>query len=169
MLLFYTPFIFAGNCAVYAYVTDPDPAGLNVRASPKGKILGIIPTHDASGVTVKIVDAKQGWMKIQEIEILDAGTEFDMPSNGWVHGSMLTVDFRIQQGDRDISLYQAPVNTPKKIQIFHTDKNEPLPKITNILDCRSGWLKVTVKKAKKAIKGWLAAKNQCSNPLTTCS
>ena len=49
------------KCDIFAYVTDTDPQGLNVRsgASTKYRILGKIPSNE----TVQIVAAVKNWVR----------------------------------------------------------------------------------------------------------
>lgn len=92
-------------CAFGAFVSETDPAGLNVRAGPgtEHKVLGTLPPMRRSSeieslqvrVEVEVVAGRDGWFKIRGARDNDA--LFDGPQRpmfkgeGWVSGRKLTV------------------------------------------------------------------------------
>jgi len=161
------------NCSVSAYVSDPDPAGLNVRAGPgaKHEVLGVLFNEDP-GTIIHIVQSRAGWMRFDKI-LLDpfAGQPGKKPpAEGWVSGKQLSVDPQVDDGGvtglegDEFYLYARPDDQAKKLRkLAHEDMKIVL------LDCKGRWLKVRVKLKRGPVhEGWMNPVNQCDSPVTTC-
>lgn len=137
------------NCDVFAYVTDKDPQGLNVRngASINNKILGQIPINE----TVKIIATTGDW-----VQITDASDGF--PGTGWVFVPKLGISTR-GYGTNGVDLYASA--SPKSRKIGRIPSNVSV----KLLGCRGDWARVEY----QGVKGWLKKEDRCGAALTTCS
>ncbi|MFN6567052.1 SH3 domain-containing protein [Dendronalium sp. ChiSLP03b] len=137
------------NCDIFAYVTDTDPKGLNVRsgASINNKILGQIPINE----TVKIIAAAGDW-----VQITDASDGF--PGTGWVFVPKLGISTR-GYGTNGVDLYASTSQQSRKI------RRVPSSVSIKLLGCQGDWAQVEY----EGIRGWLAREDQCGAALTTCS
>ena len=168
---FFNAVVLADTCSVDAFVTDTDPAGLNIRDAPKGKIIAKIPTQDGSAVLLKIMDSNKGWFKVKDISIIDSELDYGHLPVGWVYGSMIATEIKLGNYETGIAFYESPHKTSAKgIELYHVEGKKSLPKIKRMMGCQGEWLHVETFKTKNnsAAIGWLAPKNQCSNPVTTC-
>ncbi|MDB9525571.1 SH3 domain-containing protein [Oscillatoria sp. CS-180] len=153
-----SPAAIAQSCSARAFVTDPDPAGLNVRNGPGTDfaVLDVLPTTEP--VEVSIVGTTDGWFLINEAQSASQ-QELDQP--GWVyapHLGVTTTSISLDNPDAPAKLYEAPDG-------FSGVKAE-VPKFSEVslLDCSGDWLEV---QSESAI-GWLSVGEQCSNPTSTC-
>ncbi|SDZ15079.1 hypothetical protein SAMN04487939_11874 [Lysobacter sp. yr284] len=99
-------------CSFGAFVTETDPAGLNVRAGPgtAHKVLGTLPpirhSRDeppmSAMVEVEVIAGADGWFKIrgaQDNDALIEGPQRPMfKGTGWVSGRKLTVKSQASSG-----------------------------------------------------------------------
>ena len=147
-------------------IVDQDPAGLNVRASPGGPVIGAVKAK-ARWVDVEVTgqakDASGGaWARIKSATL--EADENDNPDGkviwkgiGWVAFSKLGVD----EFDSRARFYAAPSEQAKLVLSLESygDKTAPAEAI---LGCDGDWLKVRI----KGVVGW--THQGCTNQLTTC-
>ena len=146
----------ASPCALSTYVTDQDPAGLNVRAGPSGtaRVLRKVDNSASSGVA-RIRGRSGAWYRVSRI--VDAETDSTLFSgDGWVHGSLLGLD--VANGDP--TLYARPSARGPVLARLTADQSG-----VTLIGCEGRWAKVRA----AGRVGWLSPSGQCSNPLTTCS
>ncbi len=148
-------------CDVRVNITDQDPAGLNVRASPGGPIVAAV---KAKGRWVRVeVTAQDGaWARIKSATL--EADESDNPDGrllwkgvGWVAFSKLGVE----EFDSRARFHAAPSEQSKVLLSLegYGDKTAPADAV---LGCDGDWLKVRV----KGVVGW--TDQYCTNQLTTC-
>ncbi|MBD2302488.1 SH3 domain-containing protein [Nostoc sp. FACHB-190] len=137
------------KCNIYAYVTDPDPQGLNVRSgiSLRHKILGQVPINE----TVQIVAATKNW-----VQITNASAGFT--GKGWVSVGKLGLSTR-GYGTSGVNIYANANQQSRKIGKI------PAETAVKLLGCQGDWAQVEY----QGIKGWLTREDQCGAALTTCS
>jgi len=162
------------RCSLRAYVNDPDPNGLNVRQGPgtKYKVIGVIPNQHA-GTIVHIDDAKDGWLHINEADVieLDEAAVAPVTDVGWVFGKLIRVDLPealyIERANGDVYLYSKPDTKSEKLHKVR--RTEPVS-FLGITDCNGSWAKVEIGYPgdKRNYSGWLHPNDQCSSPVTTC-
>jgi len=140
------------NCDTSAFITDPDPQGLNVRAGP-GKnhsIMVKIPKNKAT--TVDLGGATGQWVFIKYAGLESGIDVFQGP--GWVYGPMLGV---LSMGTPHLT--QSP--SPQSQKLLQLEDRVPL----TVLSCQGKNLKVK----KGRVSGWLRHGEYCSNPVNTCN
>jgi hypothetical protein len=148
------------RCDLTMYVDDPDTAGTNVRASPGGEIVLVLPRVNGGFHSVRVCDAKNGWFKVKTTHAGASIVELDMKSPLWIHGSVVAVDPR-PDSDWDIPVYSRPSHEDTTRNTFKSP--------FTFVGCRGGWLKCAFTGgALHGQTGWMAPENQCPNPLTTC-
>jgi hypothetical protein len=143
------------SCSIHAYVIDPDPKGMNVRAAPSEKARVLKLVNGPNSGTTKVRGYQGGWFRVSEI----AAAEEDailFTGDGWVHGSLLHVD--VAGGDPN--LYAKPTRRSQPIKRLSGDHEG-----VTLVSCSGNWVQVRV----AGTLGWLSPAGQCSNPLTTCA
>jgi uncharacterized protein YgiM (DUF1202 family) len=137
------------KCDIFAYVTDTDPQGLNVRsgASTTNRVLGRIPTNE----TVQVIAVAKNWVKIT-----NASNGFS--GSGWVSVTKLGLSTR-GYGTDGVDLYATTNQKSRKI------KRAPANVTVKLLSCQGDWAQVEY----QGVKGWLTREDQCGAALTTCS
>ena len=162
-LLLSTPLMAApevsSQCKVYAAVLDEDPAGLNVRKSPGGAIIGTLP--EQSSFTV--VEIRGKWARVTDFELPAGAERKDWPAYpkqdwGWVHTSLLGTFTR----DLRTSFYSGPSEQSKQIVIEEEYELKIL-----FLGCRGSWLNVRVPGKHKGPL-WVKQEDTCPLAWTTC-
>ncbi|EKR34469.1 SH3 domain protein [Leptospira interrogans serovar Hebdomadis str. R499] len=157
------------KCSASAYSRDDDPAGTNVRDSPKGKILTSIP----SGAMFEIIGYSKGWFQITNVsysaedkaEAVKRGhkvKEGFVHLNGfvgWIYSERTEVNF---EGKGKIDLYATPEYGDS---IFTYDGDRIAPHRIIILSCQRDWLRIDFGRGEK--KGWVD--KYCSNSLSNCN
>jgi hypothetical protein len=146
-------------CDVDLNVADPDPAGLNVRASPGGAIIGALkPKH--RWVQLHVTGQSGPWAAIDSATLIteDHAEGRPMsPSHGFVAFSKLEINELKQQA----FIYETPSEDSKVLLAISEADEANLPH-AEVLGCDGLFLKVKV----NGIVGWTA--NYCSNEFTTC-
>lgn len=146
----------------YAYISDPDPNGTNVREMPGGKVIKVL-KNDGTYI-VDLRESWNGWFRISpEIDANEAGT-IDLKTNKcWVHGSLLASTTR-NYSNQTLKFYAKP-NSKSPVKFTVSEEVE-----VTFVDIIVGWAKVcyTDSKGKKLI-GWIELEWLCGNPYTTCS
>lgn len=146
-------------CDVTLNIADQDPAGLNVRATPGGAIIGAL---KAKGVWVQlhVAGSSGAWAAIDSATLITedhAEGRPLSPSHGFVAFSRLAIDELKQQA----FIHAAPSDDSQVLLAISEADEANLPH-ADVLDCDGEFLKVRV----KGIVGWTA--NYCSNEFTTC-
>jgi SH3-like domain-containing protein len=140
---------------------DPDPAGTNIRNSPSGKVIATIyPNEFEDGCMLEIVEASNGWFRIQGA-IQSAGNMNDivLPNNeGWIHNSVISVGTR-NYGGQTIDILDSPKNGNSVGKI--TKESYGL----RVLDLCGDWVKINY----KGTIGWVSNEWICGIPWTTCN
>lgn len=142
-------------CNLEAYVIDPDPKGLNVRAAPDAKsaVLAVIP-QDGDGTIVQIKASEGAWLQIATATTIEGRQVYK--GKGWVYGPLVGTSTRWE--GRDHTLYTSA-----------NLKSAPLGKIPGekelkLQGCSGAWPKVQW----KSLQGYLPPDQNCPNPVTTC-
>jgi SH3-like domain-containing protein len=142
-------------CDAGAWVTDPDPAGLNVRDAPstEGKILQAL----KDGPTVHVAARNGNWVLLCGQA---ASGDPDQPSwvaYGWVYATKLGTGTRGY--DKGYSpLYAEASATAAEVGRVPTEGE------VAVLTCSGRWLKVR----HDGKEGWLDPHERCANQITTC-
>ena len=152
------------QCDLVLNVADPDPKGLNVRASP-GKPAGrVIARLEPTGEWTEMhVTGQSGdWLRIDRAasiddEALDGMSEV-FRGTGWVHVSGVGIS-ELSTGEGTV-LRAAPEDGAA---VVRTVTPESEPKNTRVLGCHGKWLQVEA----DGIPAW--TRSFCTNERTTCS
>jgi hypothetical protein len=145
-------------CNVDVDVTDTDPKGTNVRATPGGAVVTSLknPTQDG-WIGVHITGQLGDWYEIDRASLIDA----DMPDGkvifhgkGYLHKSVLGVT-----GMENGGVIYADHDTASRPVDPYAAGDQPV----DLLGCWGEFLKVHVKKG----TGWTKA--ACTNMNTTCA
>ncbi len=155
-----TPAVAAERtCDVRLNVTDQDPAGLNVRATPGGAVVGALKAK-GRWVQVHAVSQDGDWIRIDGATLIDDvlpdGEKPLEPGRGWAHVSKLGVE-GFQAG---AEIAAAPAAGAKVVLRLGADADS-VP--GQVLGCSGDWLQVRV----KGVTGW--TRGYCANKYTTCS
>jgi SH3-like domain-containing protein len=142
-------------CQIGAYVIDPDPRGLNVRAGPGTgfRVIAVLPGGSDTPVEVEVTGASGNWLRIRNATAPDT-LLFRGP--GWVYARMLGTGTS-EHGP--VSLYREPRRGSAVVGRLDVGTG------VTLLGCRGGWARVQVAN----LTGWLDPQSQCSLTLTTCS
>jgi hypothetical protein len=146
-------------CDVKLNIADQDPAGLNVRATPGGTIIGALKPKNR-WVQLHVSGSSGAWAAIDSATLIteDRAEGRPMsPSHGFVAFSKLEINELKQQA----FIYAAPSQDSKVLLTISEADEANLPH-AQVLDCDGEFLKVRV----NGIVGWTA--NYCSNEFTTC-
>lgn len=152
----------ATRCEVPAFVVDPDPAGLNVRAGPDktSRVINALKRGDYT-IAVTITGATGEWVRIKDAEAEETGDAL-FKGPGWVFGPLLATQARGPYGRNLDKPVVKVLKEPDKRSAVVTLL--PVETQVNIIGCRGGWAEVRYKK----FEGWLPPESQCANTLTTC-
>ena len=151
-------------CDLRLNVHDPDPKGLNVRATPgkpPGKVIGkLVP--DGEWTEVHAIGQSGDWLRIDSAATVDdeapEGMREVFRGNGWVHVSGLGIS-ELFTGD-GTELRAAPDDGAKLLRKITPERE---PKRTRVLGCSGQFLKVDA----DGLVGW--TRRYCTNERTTCS
>lgn len=157
LILFFVLPSYGAENNIPMLVIDNDPRGTNVRETPGGKVVRVIPyggkTDDAIKMRRVTVLGRDGeWLRVRLAD----------NAEGWMHRSVLGSCASATE-DGDPPLYAKPDdNTP---EIATVKNGTPL----NLLDVRGGWVKVEYTgPGRKKIAGWLMEQALFSNPYNDC-
>jgi SH3-like domain-containing protein len=148
-------------CNVQLNITDQDPAGLNVRASPEGQIVTAVKAK-GRWVQVEVTGQDGAWARIKSatLEADENDNNVEKPlwrGVGWVAFSKLGVE----EFDSRARFRAAP-NDQAKVVLSLEGLGEATASAEAILGCDGDWLKVRI----KGVVGW--TNQYCTNQLTTC-
>ena len=151
-------------CNVILNVHDPDPKGLNVRATPgkpPGKVITAL-KPDGEWTEVHAVAAAGDWLRIDRASTVDDDAPDGMREvfrgDGWVHVSGLGIS-ELMTGEGTM-LRAAPSDSAKLLKRIGPDDE---PKRTRILGCSGEFIQVDA----DGLVAW--TRQYCTNERTTCS
>jgi hypothetical protein len=147
------------TCDVKLNITDQDPAGLNVRASPGGSVVAALKAKNR-WVQAHVPGANGGWARIDRATFIsedNAGGSAVFRGVGWVAFSKLGIEELNQQA----AILAEPRDGARTVLKIAEDDEAKVPK-AEVLGCEGAYLKVRV----KGVIGW--TQNFCSNQFTTC-
>lgn len=141
------------------YLNDPDKSGTNIRRTPKGEIITKLITDDLNhDYLLTVTESKNGWFKVKT-PIIGMENDVEIPNGeGWIHGSVISVDTR-NYGGQHLNLLDKPIEG----KIIKVIKKEVIE--LRLKDMCGDWVKIEYNKA----VGWIESKWLCGNPLTNCS
>lgn len=151
------------DCNVEVYVTDPDPAGLNVRAEPSARslIVGNI-AKDPDGTVLEVTSARNGWLKVRRAIPIDADA-YDI--DGWVSGQMTQTSLRCPDENPPrsctVALRAGPSDSEAEVIRLNVDD------AVKVIGCRGEWVQAQTRDDLR-VRGWLGRSAQCPNPVTSC-
>ncbi|HXQ15555.1 MAG TPA: hypothetical protein VN814_13120 [Caulobacteraceae bacterium] len=146
-------------CDVKLNVTDQDPAGLNVRASPGGAVVTALKARNR-WVQVQVTGQSGEWARIDRATFIsedNAGGTAIFRGLGWVAFSKLGIEELNQQA----LILAEPKDGARTVLKISEGDEANVPK-AEVLGCDGLYLKVRV----KGLVGW--TQNYCSNQFTTC-
>jgi hypothetical protein len=148
-------------CDARLNITDQDPAGLNVRASPGGPVLTALKAK-GRWVRVEVTGQDGAWARIRSATL--EADENDNPDGrvlwkgaGWVAFSKLG----IEEFDSRARFHAAP-SEQSNLVLTLAGYGDKTATAEAVLGCDGGWLQVRV----KGVVGW--TNSYCTNQLTTC-
>tara|TARA_B100001939_G_C16778030_1_gene545660 strand:- start:62 stop:691 length:630 start_codon:yes stop_codon:yes gene_type:complete len=144
---------------VHVYLDDPDDSGTNIRKNPGGDVvLKLIKDDQDFEFLMTLTEAKDGWFLVQS-PISGIDNDFEIKDGqGWIHGSVISVDTR-NYGGQEIEILDKPNNG----SVVRVIKEEAYG--LKIKDICGPWVKIEY----KGTIGWVEGQWLCGNPLTTCS
>lgn len=151
------------RCDIWAYLGDPDPAGLNVRSGPgkQFEVVGKLPQLEYN-VSVHVTGATGQWLRVEGAESQDSG-EVVFKGAGWVYGPMLVTQTKNYAGldpeEPRVKIFKTP---SLKAPVILRLPNETEVTLTG---CKGTWARVR----HKQVEGWLDRDSQCYSTITTCS
>jgi len=150
--------INCGPSRLSVILDDPDQSGTNIRNSPGGKVIAKInPSDFPDGCMLEIVEASNGWLRIQGT-LQSPDNEINLPSNeGWIHSSVVSIGTRNYSGQR-IKILDAP-NSSKSVGSINIEASG-----LRIIDLCGNWVKISY----KGIAGWVSSDWLCGIPWTNC-
>jgi len=145
-----TPSQTVTACDIGAYVMDPDPRGLNVRAGPGtgSRVVTRLHLNDF----VEVTGASGQWLRVRNASS-EEGIFWRGP--GWVFAQKMGTS---TNENHPVRLYREPSTGSAVVSRLS-------PTQVTLLGCRGGWARVQV----AHLTGWLDPGSQCANTLTTCS
>jgi SH3-like domain-containing protein len=142
------------SCKLRAYTIDKSNDFLNVRKQPnsQSKILAKLPRN----TNVNILKTVDNWVLIKSVFSEAQNIEFQ--GQGWVFTSLLGLSTS-GYGKKSVTVFrQANASSAVNGRISSNTS-------VKLLSCQGDWALVE----KGNVRGWLAPKDQCAAPLTTCS
>jgi hypothetical protein len=164
-------------CAISAWSSDRDPAGLNVRAGPvaDAQVIGRLPPPiKAEGyefaAEVSITGSKDGWFRMDKATVnnylSDEEPEVVFEGEGWVSGRMLALTLNAGElrGDaaQDAAIVARLIGETAEGQRAGPDAFL----VDRLHACRGDWVKVEGSFLGASYSGWTTG--TCSNQVTTC-
>lgn len=141
------------KCSIkpFAVYLDDEDEYSNIRATPGGAIVLKINNKHSYGYILNVIDFKDGWLKINEINGVDGYriSEFE----GWVHTSIVGLGTTY-----DIDALDQPNGTRKMGKVLGEQGS------FKIKDVYCEWIRIEY----KGVIGWIESERTCGNPVTTC-
>lgn len=168
--------VVAAECDFGAWSKDRDPAGLNVRASPGGRVVvARLPPPRREGeerfaVEVHVVASRDGWLEIDRA----AFAGYDLPEKtvftgrGWVSGRMLDLSVQDERVRERPSETAAMLDAPRET----ASGDREILRLGRILGCEGRWIEIEGRfvlpeaAGGRAVRGWVTG--LCGNQATTC-
>jgi hypothetical protein len=152
------PAVTPTACSITVAVTDEDPKGLNVRATPGGKVIAAL-IDNADWIELHVTAQVGDWYEIDRANQIDnENTSADdivlWHGKGYVHKSTVGLS-GLQQGTTIYADHD--LKSPTLVKNADGDQK------TDLLGCWKDFYKVRI----KAGTGW--TKEVCTNENTTCS
>ncbi len=162
-------------CALSGWSSDPDPAGLNIRAAPRAdaEIIGRVPrpapqAFDRYAAEFRIIGSRNGWFLITGVKFADYGSGkgdrvlFGGP--GWVFADK--VRFLINRAE----VRGAPADNATVLATLRTSDGASGPDsaaIDHVFGCSGAFAEAAVHMdGQPQVRGWVTG--ICSNQVTTC-
>jgi uncharacterized protein YraI len=155
-------------CDATVFVSDDDPAGLNVRAGPGTGAAVIARLREATWVHVSGSDG--AWMRIDRAIIDDGeGAEgrVEFSGEGWVYGPLLGVEGAGGDDGEGTSVRAGPSADAGKVGLIQPDDGE-----ATVQGCRGQWLQLEHRSYANpgtVVRGWSRHDETCVNPNTVCN
>jgi hypothetical protein len=158
-------------CALSGWSSDPDPAGLNIRAAPRAdaEIIGRVPPPaDGYAAEFEIAGSRNGWFLINSVAFRDyesgKGDQKLFKGPGWVFSDK--VRFLINRPEvRGAPAANAPVVA--KLRTPDGTGGPDSAKIDHVVGCSGAFAEVTAHlEGQRPARGWVTG--ICSNQVTTC-
>jgi hypothetical protein len=146
-------------CDVHVDITDTDPKGTHVRATPGGAVIASLSNPNVEGwIAVHITGQLGDWYEIDRASLINSDFGPDgkalFHGKGYLHKSVVGVSGMQNDGaiyrDHDVKSEPVELHAPGEQQV-------------DLLGCWGEFLKVHVKKG----SGW--TRQACTNMDTTCS
>lgn len=149
-----------GSSRITVMWDDPDPAGTNIRNSPKGKVIKTLsPSDFPDGCAFDIVEHSNGYFRIKGGIQNAGGDDVRLPGGeGWIHKSVISVGTR-NYGGQTIEILDSPENG----EVVGKIKKESYG--LRIVDLCGAWVKINY----KGTIGWVSNEWICGIPWTTCN
>ena len=147
-------------CDAKLNVTDQDPAGLNVRASPGGAVVTALKAKNR-WVQVHVTGADGTWARIDRATFISEDNAGGTPifrGVGWVAFAKLGIE---ELQDRQAAIVTEPKDGARTLLQLSAPDEASVPE-AEVLGCDGAYLRVRV----KGLVGW--TQNYCSNQFTTC-
>jgi hypothetical protein len=145
-------------CSVTADVIDHDPKGTNVRATPGGKVIGVLKTSsDPSAddwIEVHIAGQSGDWFLIDRADLVGDDRKTIFHGRGYVHRSVIEAS-----GLQGNSQLWTDHDVKSPLIAEHADGDRSV----QFLGCWGDFAKVQLKEG----TGW--TRSLCLNQRTTCS
>jgi hypothetical protein len=144
-------------CDVRVDITDTDPRGTNVRATPGGAVIATLKNTGDGWIGVHVTAQDGDWFEIDGADLVDPGepeAKSMFRGKGYLHRSVLGVN-GMQSGGT--------------IYADHDSRSRPVDphaagdQSVDLLGCWEGFLKVHARKG----TGW--TKQACTNMVTICN
>jgi hypothetical protein len=154
---------------------DPDPAGLNIRISPRAdaEIIGHVPPARAQGgdsyaAEFDIIGSRNGWFLVRAVKFADYGSgkgdRAVFAGPGWVFADK--VRFMINRAEvRGAPADNAPVLA--KLRRANDSAGPDSAFIDHVYGCSGAFAEAAVHmEGQRPVRGWVTG--ICSNQVTTC-
>jgi hypothetical protein len=162
-------------CSLSGWSNDPDPAGLNIRISPRAdaEIIGHVPPARAQGgdsyaAEFDIIGSRNGWFLVRAVKFADYGSgkgdRAVFAGPGWVFADK--VRFMINRAE----VRGAPAdNAPVLARLRRADDSAGPDSafIDHVYGCSGAFAEAAVHmEGQRPVCGWVTG--ICSNQVTTC-
>lgn len=162
-------------CSLSGWSSDPDPAGLNIRAAPRAdaEIIGRVPAPRAQGgdsyaAEFEIIGSRNGWFLVRGVKFADYGSGKGdralVAGPGWVFADK--VRFMINRAEvRGAPAGDAPVLA--RLRNADGSAGPDSAFIDHVFGCSGAFAEAAVHvEGQRALRGWVTG--ICSNQVTTC-
>jgi len=146
------------ECDIQAYARDPEPASIVLRGAPQedAESIAQLPSENAIELTVAIAAVQDRWVKVKRATSEAGRSEF--VGQGWAHAEQFGLRTKGYDSG-SVPLYDSASDTSRTIATLPADYP------VTLVSCARDWVKIKT----ETQQGWLAPRDQCANPYTTCS